>query len=92
MAVDSPPDGIENFYDELEDPADAGRILTTIHPNEAGWLARHIRNQLERERENAGEEIESELKARSFRHPLSEVTECGFRVYPPLEIFVALGY
>lgn len=67
--LDSPPDSIENFYDELEDPADAGRVLTSLRPTEAGWLARHTRHQLEKDRERAGEEIETELSVWiSFLH------------------------
>ncbi|RDB29022.1 Breast cancer type 2 susceptibility [Hypsizygus marmoreus] len=71
---DLPPDSIENLYDELEDPAGASRILASVGPREAGWLARHIRDQSEKERAQAIEDLENEVKSicpprevRSFR-------------------------
>jgi breast cancer 2 susceptibility protein len=54
------------LYDELEDPADAGRVLANLTANEAGWLARHISDRIEKERASAGDEIESELKVIPF--------------------------
>lgn len=59
---DFPPDHIESLYDELEDPADAGRVLANLTPAEAGWLARYMFDSIEKERARAGDEIESELK------------------------------
>jgi breast cancer 2 susceptibility protein len=54
------------LYDELEDPADAGRVLANVTTNEAGWLARHISDCIEKARAIAGDEIESELKVIPF--------------------------
>jgi len=66
---DLPPDYIESLYDDLEDPADAGRVLANLNSNEAGWLARHISDRIEKERASFGDEIESELKVFSFSMP-----------------------
>lgn len=65
-----PPDDIENFYDELEDPADAGRVLANLTPKEAGWLAHLISDRIEKGRISAGDEIESELKVIPFSMPM----------------------
>lgn len=62
MLLDSPPDHIDNMYDELEDPAEASRLLSRLSANDAGWLARHVRHRLEADREKIGEEIEQELQ------------------------------
>ncbi|KDR85709.1 hypothetical protein GALMADRAFT_381677 [Galerina marginata CBS 339.88] len=71
---DSPPDNIDALYDELEYPDSAGNVTARISPTEAGWLALHIRKQVENARELIGEEIEKELRTvcpprsvRSFR-------------------------
>lgn len=61
-AADSPPDNIEDLYDELEGAAAAGPILARLSVNEAGWLARFMREKVEKDRERAGEDIERELK------------------------------
>ncbi|KAJ7492322.1 hypothetical protein FB451DRAFT_1217887 [Mycena latifolia] len=61
-ADDEPPDGIEELYDELEDPAGAAAALSRVSANTAGWLARFIGDSAEKERERAGDEIEQELK------------------------------
>ncbi|KAJ7293018.1 hypothetical protein C8J57DRAFT_1111207 [Mycena rebaudengoi] len=57
-----PPDEIEDLYDELEDSARATGVISRVGPNTAGWLARFIKEQTEKERERAGEDIEQELK------------------------------
>ena len=62
--VDSPPDHIGNLYSELEDASEVGPILSRLSASEAGWLARHIREQVVKDRERIGEEIESELRVR----------------------------
>ncbi|KAJ6502679.1 hypothetical protein DFH09DRAFT_1202410 [Mycena vulgaris] len=61
-ADDEPGDGIEELYDELEDPAGAATVLSRVSGNTAGWLARFILDRIEKERERAGEEMEQELK------------------------------
>lgn len=62
--IDFPPDVIESIFDELDDPADATRVLAGLPPSESGWLARHIRDLMRKERRSATEELESELKVR----------------------------
>ncbi|KAJ6565995.1 hypothetical protein B0H10DRAFT_2112096 [Mycena sp. CBHHK59/15] len=52
----------DDLYDELEDSAGAGAVLSRASPDTAGWLARFIVKRIENERERAGEEIEQELK------------------------------
>lgn len=41
----------------------AKKILSSIRPQDAGWLARHIQNRTVQEREDAEREIERELEA-----------------------------
>jgi len=60
--IDFPPDVIESIYDELEDQAEASRVLGELGAAEAGWLALHIRERLEKERASAQEELENEVK------------------------------
>ncbi|KAK7026152.1 breast cancer type 2 susceptibility [Favolaschia claudopus] len=57
-----PTDELEELYDELEDPAAAGAVLSRVRGNTAGWFARFILDRLEKERERASEEIDQELK------------------------------
>ncbi|PPQ69780.1 hypothetical protein CVT26_014168 [Gymnopilus dilepis] len=71
---DSPPDNIGALYDELEYPDSAARVIASVSPKEAYWLAGHVRRQSELGRERVGEEIEKEMKSicpprdvRSFR-------------------------
>jgi breast cancer 2 susceptibility protein len=59
--LESEPDYIENLYDDLEDPTQAAHTLTRLSISEAGWLARHIREVLLRDRERVGELITQEL-------------------------------
>ncbi|ESK92722.1 rad51-associated protein brh2 [Moniliophthora roreri MCA 2997] len=56
-----PPDSIEDMYDELEEPDDAGPVLARASAHEAGWLAKHIRERVERDQDRARDEIEKEL-------------------------------
>ncbi|KII94288.1 hypothetical protein PLICRDRAFT_99668, partial [Plicaturopsis crispa FD-325 SS-3] len=60
---DSPPDNIENLYDDLESASEVGAIFARLNHNEAGWLARFIRESIAKVRETAGEEIAHELKS-----------------------------
>ncbi|KAF8167376.1 hypothetical protein B0H34DRAFT_14333 [Crassisporium funariophilum] len=71
---DEPPNHIDALYDELEYPDRAAQVIARITPSEAGWLARHVRAQIEARMERMGDEIEQELKTlcpprevRSFR-------------------------
>ncbi|PPR01921.1 hypothetical protein CVT24_001260 [Panaeolus cyanescens] len=70
---DYPPDNLDSLYDDLEYPENTARLIQSILPMNAGWFARHIRKQLEREQDRIGEDIERELdsihpprKVRSF--------------------------
>ncbi|KAJ7597455.1 hypothetical protein C8J56DRAFT_320264 [Mycena floridula] len=58
---DGPPDHIDSFYDELEDPVDANRVLGQITSKDAGWLALHIRKQAELGHDKIREDTEREL-------------------------------
>ncbi|EJC98658.1 uncharacterized protein FOMMEDRAFT_128955 [Fomitiporia mediterranea MF3/22] len=61
---DMPPDHIEDLLDELDalDPAEVGDFVRQLAADECGWLARYLRQRLERDRERALEEIEVEVK------------------------------
>ncbi|TFK41852.1 hypothetical protein BDQ12DRAFT_598942 [Crucibulum laeve] len=56
-------DNVDNLFDELEDPTEAGAVIGRLSPKDAGWLAQHIRRRLESDRERVGEEIEKELES-----------------------------
>ncbi|KAJ6520132.1 hypothetical protein C8R45DRAFT_806075, partial [Mycena sanguinolenta] len=56
-----PTDELEELYDELEDPTGAAEVMSRVSGRTAGWLARFIRNRMEKDRERAGEEIDQEL-------------------------------
>jgi breast cancer 2 susceptibility protein len=62
---DEPPDSVENMYDELEEPEDAGPVLARATSHEAGWLARYIRDRIEKDQDRVRDEIEKELNVRS---------------------------
>lgn len=59
--TDSCPDHIEGLYDYLEDSDQAKSTLVTVKGSDAAWLARCIRQKLEKMRESAQEEIAREL-------------------------------
>ncbi|KAI6047891.1 hypothetical protein EDC04DRAFT_2555648 [Pisolithus marmoratus] len=60
----SPPDNVHDLYDTLKEvPAMAKKILSSISPQDAGWLARHIQDRTVQERGEAEREIERELEA-----------------------------
>ncbi|KAK2461438.1 hypothetical protein APHAL10511_005901 [Amanita phalloides] len=71
---ESPPDDIDELYESLEDPSEANATIARLRPAEAGWLVRHVRIALEKEKEAIGGQIERELQnscpprdVRSFR-------------------------
>jgi len=64
------PDHIDHLYDELEDPKKAAKVIASVTTNDAGWLARFIREKSSRDQEAAGEEIEQELQ----------------KIFPPREV------
>ncbi|KAF5368607.1 hypothetical protein D9758_002203 [Tetrapyrgos nigripes] len=61
LSGDEPPDNIDSLYDELEEPDDAGRTIARTNGQEAGWLAKYIRERIEKGDESIRDEIEKEL-------------------------------
>jgi hypothetical protein len=65
-------------------------VLASLTSNEAGWLARHISDRIEKERASAGDEIESELKVILFSIPKSgECTDYFSRIFALLVMCAA---
>ncbi|KAG7099659.1 hypothetical protein E1B28_001485 [Marasmius oreades] len=71
---EEPPDSVESLYDELEEPEDVGTVISKATAHEAGWLARFIREKIEKGQETIRDEIDRELddicpprNTRSFR-------------------------
>lgn len=60
------PEHIDDLYEELEEPAEAGAVIRRVTPNDAGWLAQHIRKRLEHDVEKIREEIQQELQVSQF--------------------------
>jgi hypothetical protein len=69
--TDTPPSYIDSLYDDLEDASNGRSVLTRLTPVESGWLARFIRDKIEKDRERAGDEIEQELKVIMFTYASS---------------------
>ncbi|KAG8219560.1 hypothetical protein J3R82DRAFT_511, partial [Butyriboletus roseoflavus] len=62
--ADGPPDKIYNIYDTLQEDTEAAKsIISSIGHEDAGWLARHIRERTVQERDEASREIEQELES-----------------------------
>ncbi|TFY81492.1 hypothetical protein EWM64_g2524 [Hericium alpestre] len=59
---DSPPDNIEDIFDELDGGTEFSKATMQTTINEAGWLARFVRERITQEREKIDEEIERDLK------------------------------
>ncbi|KAI0931562.1 hypothetical protein AcV5_004980 [Taiwanofungus camphoratus] len=64
----------DRLYEELEEPGKGDENLFRLTPDACGWLARHIRIQVQLEREQMYEEVQRELtttcpprNVRSFR-------------------------
>ncbi|KAF9074882.1 hypothetical protein BDP27DRAFT_1316125 [Rhodocollybia butyracea] len=71
---EEPPDNIDTLYDELEQSDSAGRVLSRMRGSTAVWLARYIRERLEKDQERVRDELEKEVNElcpprviRSFR-------------------------
>lgn len=60
--TDSEPGNIGDLYEELESSVQAAGVINRCTANEAGWLARYIRERSLRGRETISEEIEQELQ------------------------------
>ncbi|KIY53699.1 hypothetical protein FISHEDRAFT_32826, partial [Fistulina hepatica ATCC 64428] len=61
--LEHPPDHIDGLYDQLEEPAGANMVLSTINASDAAWLAHMIREQTDQERERFNEELQKEMQA-----------------------------
>ena len=60
---DDPPDKIYDIYDTLQEDIEAAKkILSSIGHEDAGWLARHIREKSVQERDVLSKEVEQELE------------------------------
>ncbi|EMD32562.1 hypothetical protein CERSUDRAFT_99292 [Gelatoporia subvermispora B] len=86
---DSAPDDVDKWYSELEDNPNVNQFLSTLTSSQAGWLARHIRQQIDKEREGTRDEIERELdvtcpprNVRNFRVVVFK--DAQWRKRPPL--------
>lgn len=64
---DSPPDNVDDLYDDLESasPAEVGPLIGRLSTIEAGWLARSIRERAIKEREAFHESVQQDLRVRS---------------------------
>lgn len=69
VSIDSPPDTIDDLLWSLEEactsasPSESPQaIIARTTREEAGWLARAIREKISKDRENMGDEIEKELQ------------------------------
>ncbi len=60
-ASEDSPDNIDSLYDELEEPEDAGQVISRTRGSDAVWLARYIRQRLEKDQDSVREEMEKEL-------------------------------
>lgn len=60
--LESPPEHLEGIFEEIEyEPSKAGPAFRQLSKNEAGWLARHIKQVCDMQRETIGDEITREL-------------------------------
>ncbi|KAG6900514.1 hypothetical protein C0993_009467 [Termitomyces sp. T159_Od127] len=82
-----PLDAVEHIYDELEDPAEAPKVIAGLGRNECASLARLIRNRLNRDKTHAIQDMEVELQdicpprvVKSFR--IIVVQDACTRKYP----------
>lgn len=66
----------------------AAKVITTVTPNEAGWLAQLIREKSSRDRDAAGEEIERELQVCIRVHFFNSSTPTREmqKIIPPREV------
>lgn len=78
LCTDTCPEVVEDFYEQLEgfshsqsihSQSKAFNVLSGVTAKHAGWLSRTIRENIVREKEKAGDEIESELNVRFFDPP-----------------------
>lgn len=68
---EDPPENIDSLYEELEVPEDAGQVISQTKGSEAAWLARYIRERLEKDRERVKDELEKEVDVSPLEIPLS---------------------
>ncbi|KAG6889981.1 hypothetical protein C0995_012941 [Termitomyces sp. Mi166 len=62
LLTNFPLDVIENIYDELEDSAEAPKLIASLGRKECGSLARFIRSRLHRDKTHATQDMELELQ------------------------------
>ncbi|KAG7452267.1 uncharacterized protein BT62DRAFT_990538 [Guyanagaster necrorhizus] len=76
---DGPPDCIDDLYDKLEEPEEAGKVISAISLTDAGWLVQRIQKQLEKDQENLMDDIEKELAVSHFviREQFAKTTTPG---------------
>lgn len=61
--ADGPPDKIYDIYETLQEDIEAAKsVILSIGGEDAGWLARHIREKAVQERDAVSREIEHELE------------------------------
>jgi breast cancer 2 susceptibility protein len=59
---DDPPDKIYDIYDTLQEDVEAAKsVISSLGHEDAGWLARHIRERAVQDRDGVSREIEQEL-------------------------------
>lgn len=69
--ADSPPDDVEDLFDDLDAGNDYHEVTSHLTIKQAGWLAVYIRDRSLKERETIGEEIERDLKVSGSMSTLS---------------------
>ncbi|KAF8560092.1 hypothetical protein OG21DRAFT_24217 [Imleria badia] len=61
---DGPPDKTYDIYDTLQEDIEAAKsVISSIGHEDAGWLARHIRDRAVQEQDLVSKEIEQELES-----------------------------
>lgn len=61
--TDDPPDKIYDIYDTLQEDVEAAKsVISSIGHEDAGWLARHIRERAVQDRDGVSKEVEQELE------------------------------
>lgn len=66
LLIEIPPDDIEDLFEDLDmlAPNDIGTFIRRLSYSKAGWLAKFIHTKIQRDKELATDEIESEMKVR----------------------------
>lgn len=86
--TDDPPDKIYDMYDTLYEDVEAAKsVISSIGHEDAGWLARHIRERIDKDRDGVSREIEQELEVRDpvVRVLLDKLIQCQL-ICPPRDV------